>query len=49
MSNDHVVKYVHRCLKTAMDAIEYEKKHLSIEKRFLKAKWEGKLDEYLKK
>ena len=42
MPADHVLKYVEKCVRVAMESIAYEKKHLSIEKRFLNAKWEGK-------
>ena len=39
--NDFVLKYIERCVRKAVHMIEYDKKNISAEKRFLKAKWEG--------
>lgn len=41
--NDFVLKYINRCIRKAVSNIEYDKKHISKEKRFLKAKWEGQI------
>ena len=39
-ANEFICSYVHRCVKRAIIELEYERTHMSIEKRYLKAKWE---------
>lgn len=38
--NEFICNYVHRCVKRAILELEYERTHMSIEKRYLKVKWE---------
>ena len=39
--NEFILSYIHRCIKSAIVELEYERTHMSIEKRYLKAKWEN--------
>ena len=37
-ANEYVLTYVYRALKTAIAAIDYDKQHTSVEKRYLKVR-----------